>query len=171
MYISSDSQETSSDQISPMSSPSKSGPLQTRTKSLRERFGSKRSYSENFKDPPIAATTSPSKEGCRAARPSLPAIQATIPIDESKDPQKIYNPYAQPQTLLQQQVLQQQQQQQQKRQQMNVLSEHYNPFAVLPEETYCSALDINSQEGDPRFPWQRDAAVQCDMSPDPEGLM
>lgn len=42
-------------------------------------------------------------------------------------------------------------------------------FAALPEETYCSALDINSQEGDPRFPWQRDAAVQCDLSPGGEG--
>lgn len=42
-------------------------------------------------------------------------------------------------------------------------------FAALPEETYCSALDINSQEGDPRFPWQRDAAVQCDLSPSGEG--
>ncbi|GIY86441.1 uncharacterized protein CEXT_811541 [Caerostris extrusa] len=143
-----------------MSSP-KSNQLAMRTKSLRERFGSKRSYSENFKDPPVTATTSPSKEGCRTVRPSLPIIGIPgMPTDESKDPQKIYNPYAQPQNLLQQQ---------QKRQ-TNVLSEHYNPFAVLPEETYCSALDINSQEGDPRFPWQRDAAVQCDLSPDPDGL-
>lgn len=36
-------------------------------------------------------------------------------------------------------------------------------YTVLPEDAYCSALDINSQEGDPRFPWQRDAAVQCDL--------
>lgn len=154
-------QPQDSDAMSTTSSPSKSAtPLATRTKSLRERFSSKRSYSENFKDPPVANPSSPSKDACRSVRPSLPIIGVagtTLPAD---DPQKIYNPYAQPQSMLMQQ---------QRKQARDVLSEHYNPFAVLPEETYCSALDINSQEGDPRFPWQRDAAVQCDLSPDPEG--
>ncbi|KAH7937623.1 hypothetical protein HPB49_013665 [Dermacentor silvarum] len=36
-------------------------------------------------------------------------------------------------------------------------------YTVMPEDAYCSALDINCQQGDPRFPWQRDAAVQCDL--------
>ncbi|KAG8199006.1 hypothetical protein JTE90_001803 [Oedothorax gibbosus] len=143
------------------SSPSKTAtPIASRTKSLRERFSSKRSYSENFKDPPVPSPSSPSKDACRSVRPSLPIIGVagqTLPV---QDPQKIYNPYAQPQSM---------QMQQQRKQARDVLSEHYNPFAVLPEETYCSALDINSQEGDPRFPWQRDAAVQCDLSPDIEG--
>ncbi|CAN7944276.1 unnamed protein product [Ixodes pacificus] len=35
--------------------------------------------------------------------------------------------------------------------------------AYTAENAYCSALDINSQQGDPRFPWQRDVAVQCDL--------
>lgn len=33
----------------------------------------------------------------------------------------------------------------------------------MPEEAYCSALDVNCQDGEPRFPWQRDAAIQCDL--------
>ncbi|GFR03705.1 uncharacterized protein TNCT_431951 [Trichonephila clavata] len=130
-----------------------------RTKSLRERFGSKRSYSENFKDPPETATTSPSKEGCRTVRPLVPIIGVpTIPTDESKDPQKIYNPYAQSQNLLQQQ---------QKRQ-MNVL------VNTTIHSLFCRKLTAVPwtliARKDPRFPWQRDAAVQCDLSPDPDGL-
>ncbi|KFM70223.1 hypothetical protein X975_07566, partial [Stegodyphus mimosarum] len=104
--------------------------------------------------------TSPSKDGCRSVRPSLPTIGTSVPIEEGKDMPPDYSVYS-PSHILQQQ--------QRKQAAASVLSEHYNPFAVLPEETYCSALDINSQEGDPRFPWQRDAAVQCDMSPNGEG--
>ena len=37
--------------------------------------------------------------------------------------------------------------------------------AYYPEEAYCSALDINCQDGEPRFPWQRDVAIQCDLGP------
>lgn len=34
----------------------------------------------------------------------------------------------------------------------------------MPEEAYCSALDINSRcDAEPRFPWQCDAAIQCDL--------
>ena len=36
--------------------------------------------------------------------------------------------------------------------------------SYLPEDAYCSALDINCQlDGEPRFPWQRDVAIQCDL--------
>ena len=36
--------------------------------------------------------------------------------------------------------------------------------SFLPEDAYCSALDINCQiDGEPRFPWQRDVAIQCDL--------
>lgn len=33
----------------------------------------------------------------------------------------------------------------------------------MPEDAYCSALDVNCQDGEPRFPWQRDVAIQCDL--------
>lgn len=39
----------------------------------------------------------------------------------------------------------------------------FNAYNLLPEEAYCSALDINCSNTEPRFPWQRDAAVQCDL--------
>lgn len=39
-------------------------------------------------------------------------------------------------------------------------------YNILPEEAYCSALDINCDiDGEPRFPWQRDVAIQCDLMP------
>ena len=38
-----------------------------------------------------------------------------------------------------------------------------NSYNILPEEAYCSALDINSSDDGPRFPWQCDVAIQCDL--------
>lgn len=38
-----------------------------------------------------------------------------------------------------------------------------NSYNILPEEAYCSALDINCGDGEPRFPWQCDVAIQCDL--------
>ncbi|XP_022254291.1 uncharacterized protein LOC106469256 [Limulus polyphemus] len=99
----------------------KSTPFSTRAKSLREKFGSKRSYSENLKGSPVPkAELVPERQasaGCLQVAPPLPP-------------------------------------------------EQFNPYSTLSEDTYCSALDINSHQGDPRFPWQRDAAIQCDISPE-----
>lgn len=38
----------------------------------------------------------------------------------------------------------------------------FNP-TYYPQDAYSSALDINCQGDEPRFPWQRDAATQCDF--------
>ena len=38
-----------------------------------------------------------------------------------------------------------------------------NSYNILPEEAYCSALDINSSDDGPRFPWQCDVAIQCEL--------
>lgn len=139
-------------------------PFSSRTKSLRERFSSKRSYSENFKDPPPPSTSKQTDSAGRNVRPSMPNIGMTMPHADNTN-----STAAVVQASMMQHIQQQQQLQQGPFQPVTVLSEHFNPFAALPEETYCSALDINSQEGDPRFPWQRDAAVQCDLSPNGEG--
>lgn len=40
-----------------------------------------------------------------------------------------------------------------------------NSYNILPEEAYCSALDINSSDDGPRFPWQCDVAIQCELVP------
>lgn len=61
--------------------PRPSGGAAMRSRSLRERFASKRSYSENFKEPP-PAPTSPSKEP-RTVRPSLPIIGVpSLPVED-----------------------------------------------------------------------------------------
>ncbi|XP_023228706.1 uncharacterized protein LOC111629076 isoform X2 [Centruroides sculpturatus] len=116
----------------------RSSPFSSRTKSLRERFGSKRSYSESFKDPP----TTTARKDTTGVRPSCP-----VPLPESGRQASTGSIRI-----------------------TEIPPDHFNPFAVLPEETYCSALDINCQQGDPRFPWQRDVAVQCDLSPADSGI-
>jgi len=46
---------------------------------------------------------------------------------------------------------------------MNLPKTEFNAYNLLPEEAYCSALDINCSDTEPRFPWQRDAAIQCNL--------
>ncbi|XP_076358541.1 uncharacterized protein LOC143251073 [Tachypleus tridentatus] len=99
----------------------KSTPFSTRAKSLREKFGSKRSYSENLKGSQV-----PKEELVAERQVSVGCLHVAPPLP----------------------------------------SEQFNPYSTLSEDTYCSALDINSHQGDPRFPWQRDAAIQCDISPE-----
>ncbi|XP_064473080.1 uncharacterized protein LOC135387849 [Ornithodoros turicata] len=111
----------------------------TRTKSLREKFASKRSYSESFKDPPPAAAADLSP------RPTLPAVlppPMTSGLPCSGEPPSAPSHHSAT---------------------TSELTGFLPSYGVFPEDAYCSALDINSQEGDPRFPWQRDAAIQCDL--------
>ncbi len=50
----------------------------------------------------------------------------------------------------------------------NIPGEQFsNSYNILPEEAYCSALDINCGDGEPRFPWQCDVAIQCDLMSSP----
>lgn len=124
----------------------RSSPFSSRTKSLREKFASKRSYSESFKDPPVSASTAATGATAGGAPPTaselsarasvaLPSPSCLMSSGDSGGGMVI--PPSMPSFL--------------------------PTYTVLPEDAYCSALDINSQEGDPRFPWQRDAAVQCDL--------
>lgn len=46
---------------------------------------------------------------------------------------------------------------------VNLPKNEFNAYNLLPETAYCSALDINCSDSEPRFPWQRDAATQCDL--------
>ncbi|KAL1435811.1 hypothetical protein MTO96_010589 [Rhipicephalus appendiculatus] len=129
-----------------MSSLCRSSPFSSRTKSLREKFASKRSYSESFKDPPPAAVTSaagsaPQDASSTSARsPPRPESGPGF-LSHSSGSADAASGLVMPPSL-----------------------PGFMPsYTVMPEDAYCSALDINCQQGDPRFPWQRDAAVQCDL--------
>ncbi|XP_077539972.1 uncharacterized protein LOC144152548 isoform X3 [Haemaphysalis longicornis] len=137
-----------------MSSLCRSSPFSSRTKSLREKFASKRSYSESFKDPPAAAA---------AAGAAVPAAVTAAARDSPSSSSSARSPS--------------------RGEPVPGLLSHSSgsadaasglvmppslpgfmpSYTVMPEDAYCSALDINCQQGDPRFPWQRDAAVQCDL--------
>ncbi|CAN7989517.1 unnamed protein product, partial [Ixodes hexagonus] len=122
----------------------RTSPFSSRTKSLREKFASKRSYSESFKDPPASASGATSTAagaqgppGPASGLPSSPCVGLGSQSGGSSTDSTS--------GLVMAPSLQE-----------------YLP-AYTAENAYCSALDINSQQGDPRFPWQRDAAVQCDL--------
>ncbi|KAH6927806.1 hypothetical protein HPB50_008640 [Hyalomma asiaticum] len=129
-----------------MSSICRSSPFSSRTKSLREKFASKRSYSESFKDPPPAAAASAAGSAAQDAS-STSARSPPRPesgpgyLSHSSGSADAASGLVMPPSL-----------------------PGFMPsYTVMPEDAYCSALDINCQQGDPRFPWQRDAAVQCDL--------
>ncbi|EEC14897.1 conserved hypothetical protein [Ixodes scapularis] len=125
----------------------RTSPFSSRTKSLREKFASKRSYSESFKDPPAsasAATSAAAAAGVPGAPgpaagsgrlPSSPCVSLSSGGGSTDSSSGLV---------------------------MAPSLQEYLP-AYTAENAYCSALDINSQQGDPRFPWQRDVAVQCDL--------
>ncbi|XP_028968533.1 pleckstrin homology domain-containing family G member 5-like [Galendromus occidentalis] len=118
-----------------------------RTKSLREKFASKRSYSEIFK-PDVVKEAANKARGNSRPRCSLQvAPPPTIAPSSS--------PYMSPGSG-------------------GPSTGNTTPSGsaghssgglissyALSETTYGSALDINSERENPRFPWQRDAAVQC----------
>ncbi|KAI1301274.1 Pleckstrin homology domain-containing family G member 7 [Halotydeus destructor] len=119
------------------------GGITARTKSLRERFSSKRSYSElSFKD---TSSTSMSSLACDSAGPSRTGstrrARSHIPsIFEQGRQASADSIRVTP-----------------------MPSGDFNSYNLMPEDAYCSALDVNCHDGEPRFPWQRDAAVQCDL--------
>ncbi|KAK8776863.1 hypothetical protein V5799_029792, partial [Amblyomma americanum] len=129
-----------------MSSLCRSSPFSSRTKSLREKFASKRSYSESFKDPPPAAgaasASSAAHDGSSSSTrvPPRPESGPGILTHTSGSADAASGLVMPPS-----------------------LPGFMPSYTVMPEDAYCSALDINCQQGDPRFPWQRDAAVQCDL--------
>ncbi|XP_065304374.1 rho guanine nucleotide exchange factor 5-like isoform X2 [Dermacentor albipictus] len=129
-----------------MSSLCRSSPFSSRTKSLREKFASKRSYSESFKDPPPAAVgsaTSAAAQDASSTSARSPPRPESGPgyLSHCSGSADAASGLVMPPSL-----------------------PGFMPsYTVMPEDAYCSALDINCQQGDPRFPWQRDAAVQCDL--------
>ncbi|XP_049528769.1 pneumococcal serine-rich repeat protein isoform X1 [Dermacentor silvarum] len=129
-----------------MSSLCRSSPFSSRTKSLREKFASKRSYSESFKDPPPAAvgsaTSSAAQDASSTSSRSPPRPESGPGyLSHCSGSADAASGLVMPPSL-----------------------PGFMPsYTVMPEDAYCSALDINCQQGDPRFPWQRDAAVQCDL--------
>ncbi|KAL3212785.1 hypothetical protein MRX96_007836 [Rhipicephalus microplus] len=146
-----------------MSSLCRSSPFSSRTKSLREKFASKRSYSESFKDPPAGCGHVRGRLGSTGcllsqvgasfdnyhSRFSLSDISRSPPrpesgpgyLSHSSGSADAASGLVMPPSL----------------------PGFIPSYTAMPEDAYCSALDINCQQGDPRFPWQRDAAVQCDI--------
>ncbi|XP_022698653.1 uncharacterized protein LOC111265910, partial [Varroa jacobsoni] len=150
-----------------------------RTKSLREKFASKRSYSEIFKPDVVKEATSKVRGNSRPRCSLQVASQAPIVVAPSSSPYAL-SPHsggtqshqgadgggsssmspgsggpstgnttpcggakavavAGPDGLIS------------------------SSYHLSDTATYGSALDINSERESPRFPWQRDVAVQCCM--------
>ncbi|XP_054164293.1 uncharacterized protein LOC128961975 [Oppia nitens] len=118
----------------------KSG-ISARTKSLREKFSRNRSYSElSFKDSSTSSTPTgdapPFRYSVRThSRGYIPTLPEQGRQNSADAIQVTSIPGEQ-------------------------ISNSYN---ILPEEAYCSALDINSGDDGPRFPWQCDVAIQCEL--------
>ncbi|XP_074600156.1 uncharacterized protein LOC141854391 [Brevipalpus obovatus] len=111
--------------------PRTSGGISARTKSLREKFSSKRSYSElTFKDSTTSLTETTDLSSFRSPTSTVTNLNKLSNSEEIR---------------------------------MNLPKTEFNAYNLLPEEAYCSALDINCSDTEPRFPWQRDAAIQCDL--------
>ncbi|XP_015790471.1 uncharacterized protein LOC107367281 [Tetranychus urticae] len=110
---------------------SRGGGISARTKSLREKFSSKRSYSElTFKDSTtsLTETTDLSSPGTSFKSRNPPKTLNLSSVDSIR---------------------------------VSLSKNETNTYNLLPEEAYCSALDINCSDSEPRFPWQRDVAIQC----------
>lgn len=125
----------------------KSGLISARTKSLREKFSRNRSYSElSFKDTnttsSLVSTPTESCSGSLAERSNSQTNFAFCKKTSAPTGSSSINDVHQ-----------------QHRQ--TTADSYYNA------DPYCSALDLSgvgaSAFDEPRFPWQRDVAIQCDL--------
>ncbi|CAG2110383.1 unnamed protein product, partial [Medioppia subpectinata] len=115
--------------------------ISARTKSLREKFSRNRSYSElSFKD--SSASSTPTGEAPPFRYSTRQLSRSHVPMLPEQGRQNSADAIRVTSIPGEQ------------------ISNSYN---ILPEEAYCSALDINSGDDGPRFPWQCDAAIQCDL--------
>ncbi|RWS31590.1 uncharacterized protein B4U80_11332 [Leptotrombidium deliense] len=137
------------------------GGISARTKSLREKFSSKRSYSElSFKDTLMSSTTSlsaasdSSPSGRMRHFSHIPTISEQVMIVFAS--RAHFHQFSS--------ICLKGRQASADFIKMGPISgNEYNSYNILPETQYCSALDINCHDGEPRFPWQRDVAIQCNI--------
>lgn len=141
----------------------KTSGISARTKSLREKFSSKRSYSElSFAAPSTSTSslanseTSSSRAGSfRRTRSTRqhgpPPVTSSHLIGSSRSSTSHHERDESTRPSTNTSV-------------GGIISTDDSFNSYLPEDAYCSALDINCQlDGEPRFPWQRDVAIQCDL--------
>ena len=138
----------------------KSSGLSARTKSLREKFSSKRSFSElSFAAPSTstsslaASESSATRSGSfRSSRSSSRRIKAEQ-LHQQQQQQRSGSPMSS--RAREKEIT---------NEIIKVATGTAGCTSFLPEDAYSSALDINCQlDGEPRFPWQRDVAIQCDL--------
>lgn len=132
----------------------KSTGISARTKSLREKFSSKRSFSELSFAAPSTSTSS-----LAASETSSQTRSGSF-----RSPRSTRYRYAsgRPESPLSSRLAREKEIASEIIKVATGSASDYTSF--LPEDAYCSALDINCQiDGEPRFPWQRDVAIQCDL--------
>lgn len=135
----------------------KTSGITARTKSLRERFSSKRSMSElSFGVPSTSTSSLTASESSRTGsfrKPRSPRGSGHGQHGRS------------PMTAAQILAASNRQRERDAIATSELIKITGGDFAsYMPEDAYSSALDINCQlDGEPRFPWQRDVAIQCDL--------
>lgn len=153
----------------------KSGGISARTKSLREKFSSKRSFSELSFAAPSTSTSSlaASETSCKTRSGSFRSPRSTRRSQRhhhEASPSTGGSPvHHHPGSAYRTAALAASSKSARDKEIANEIirvatgsSSEYTCY--LPEDAYSSALDINCQMDDePRFPWQRDAATQCDI--------
>lgn len=132
----------------------KSDFINARTKSLREKFSRNRSYSElSFKDSNTnSSLVSTPTESCSGSLNASLSQTHFVSGSLKRQQRSIHgHPTATTST--------------------SAANNVPSSSVIYNAEPYCSAFDLSApMEEEPRFPWQRDAAIQCDLIKAPSTL-
>ncbi|KAI2800404.1 prolactin receptor [Blomia tropicalis] len=128
----------------------KSGLISARTKSLREKFSRNRSYSElSFKEsaPTTSSLISTPTESCSGSLSTVNVPNSSFDSSKRSASSHVGHSIGGGGG----------------RNSDTQIATGTSDYFV--NEPYCSALDLSAPGGfdEPRFPWQRDAAIQCDL--------
>lgn len=134
------------------------GGISARTKSLREKFSSKRSYSElSFAGTSTSTVSLTASDSSRAGSFRRPRSSRGSSSASNAPAAPLAITKSQRDAIARQEL-------------SRLTGGEYNSY--MPEDAYSSALDVNCQlDGEPRFPWQRDVAIQCDLLDVPQILV